>query len=339
VDDGADVGLVDAHTEGDGGDDDFDGALEELLLDALAGGGVESGMIGGGGEAVVELKGELIGSFARRGVDDGGASFGGVEVSGDQGGTLGLRELDDFDSEVVAAESMNEERGLVEAELVDDVLLDGGGGGSGESDDGGGTQEGQGVTEGAVVGAEIVTPAGDAVGFVDGDEGGCAAGEHFGEAGDAETLGSDEEELELAVEIVATDLAGVVPRESGVDAGDAQAVGGELRGLVFHEGDEGADDEGGAEGAGAGAGNGGELIAEALAGAGGHDEEDVAALGEGAADGFLIFAEGWEAEGGVEEREEIHGANFMFPQGTGRVVVLVQHREHRGHRGPIGTGR
>jgi hypothetical protein len=175
--------------------------------------------------------------------------------------------------------------------------------------------------------------------FVDGDEGGPAAGEHLGKARDAETLRSNEEELDGAVEISAAGLAGIVAGVAGVDAGDAEAVGGKLGGLVFHEGNEGADDEGGAEGAGAGAGNGGELIAEALAGAGGHDEEDVAALGEGAADGFLIFAEGWEAEGGVEEREEIHGANFMFPQGTGRVVVLVQHREHRGHRGPIGTGR
>jgi hypothetical protein len=37
---------------------------------------------------------------------------------------------------------------------------------------------------------------GDAVGFVDGDEGGLALGEHFGEAGDAEAFGGDEEELE-----------------------------------------------------------------------------------------------------------------------------------------------
>ncbi len=39
VDDGADVGLVDAHAEGDGGDDDLELAGEELGLDALARGG------------------------------------------------------------------------------------------------------------------------------------------------------------------------------------------------------------------------------------------------------------------------------------------------------------
>ncbi len=36
VDDGADVGLIDAHAEGDGGDDDLELAREELALDALA---------------------------------------------------------------------------------------------------------------------------------------------------------------------------------------------------------------------------------------------------------------------------------------------------------------
>ena len=49
MDDGADVGLVDAHAEGDGGDDDFELAGEEVALDALAGGGVEAGVVGGGG--------------------------------------------------------------------------------------------------------------------------------------------------------------------------------------------------------------------------------------------------------------------------------------------------
>ena len=50
------------------------------------------------------------------------------------------------------------------------------------------------------------------MGLVDGDEGGLAAGEHLGEAGDAHALGCDEEELEGAVEVVAAGLAGCVAR-------------------------------------------------------------------------------------------------------------------------------
>ncbi len=62
VDDGADVGFVDAHAEGDGGDDDFEFAGEEVALDALACGGVEACVVGGG--AAAEGGGELFGGFA-----------------------------------------------------------------------------------------------------------------------------------------------------------------------------------------------------------------------------------------------------------------------------------
>ncbi len=62
-----------------------------------------------------------------------------------------------------------------------------------------------------------------------------------------------------------------------MDAGDAEAEGGELGGLIIHEGDERGDDECGAAASGGLAGEGGELVAEAFAGSGGHDEEDVLA--------------------------------------------------------------
>ena len=48
VDDGADIGFVDAHAEGDGGDDDFELAGLEGVLNALADGGLEAGVIGCG---------------------------------------------------------------------------------------------------------------------------------------------------------------------------------------------------------------------------------------------------------------------------------------------------
>ena len=131
---------------------------------------------------------------------------------------------------------------------------------------------------------------------------GFLLGQHLGEAGDAHALGGDEEELEGAVEVVAAGLAGFVAGEAGVDAGYAEAEGGELGGLVVHEGDERADDEGGAS-----AGDGGELVAEGFACSRGHDEEDVAAVGGGSADGFLVGAEGVEAEGLVEQGGEIMG--------------------------------
>ena len=134
------------------------------------------------------------------------------------------------------------------------------------------------------------------MGFVDGDEGGLAFGEHLGEAGDAHALGRDEEELECSVEIVAAGLAGIFAGEAGVNAGDAKAEGGELGGLVVHERDERRDDERGAP-----TGDGGELVAQRFSGSCGHDEQDVAAVGGSAADGLLIGAECGEAEGSMEE--------------------------------------
>ncbi len=219
---------------------------------------------------------------------------------------LGLGHLDDLDVEVVATEAVDEEGGLVELELGDDVALDRRGGGGGEGDDRGGAQGGQVVAECPVVGAEVVAPGGDAVGLVDGDEGRLALGEHLGEAGDAHALGGDEEELEGAVEVVAAGLAGLLAVEPGVDAGDLEAGGGELVGLIVHQGDERADDQ-----RGAAARDGGQLVAEALAGAGGHDEQDVAAVGGGAADGLLVGAEGGEAEGLMEEGGKLHGAGSV----------------------------
>ena len=299
MDYGADVGLVDAHAEGDGGDDYVQLAGEEGALDAVAGRGVEAGVVGGGREMLVQLGGELFGVFAGRRVDDGG-SRGGIfqDVEGEVG-ALRLGELDDLDGEVVAAKAGDEDGGILQVELGGDVALDGGRCGRGEGDDGRGAEGWEILAEGAVVGAEVVAPGADAVGFVDGDEGGFALGEHLGEAGDAHALGGDEEEVEGAVEVVAAGLAGVFAGEAGVDAGDAEAEGGELGGLVVHEGDERADDQ-----RGAAAGDGGELVAEGLAGSGGHDEQDVAAVGGGVADGFLVGAEVAVAEDAVEELGE-----------------------------------
>ncbi len=90
-----------------------------------------------------------------------------------------------------------------------------------------------------------------------------------------------------------------------MDAGDFEAEGGELGGLVVHEGDERADNECGAAISSKLAGDGGELVAEAFAGSCGHDEEDVAAAGGGLADGLLVDAEAPVAEGLVEKGGEV----------------------------------
>ena len=89
------------------------------------------------------MDGEFFGGLARGGVDDGGAVGGFAEELGGELVAAGLGELDDLDGEVVAAEAVDEERGIGELELGDDVFLDGGRGGGGEGDDGRGAEGGR----------------------------------------------------------------------------------------------------------------------------------------------------------------------------------------------------
>ena len=136
----------------------------KCALDALAGGAVKAGVVGGG--TFTEGGGELVGSLAGGRVDDGGAAFGRQEEVADEAGALRFGHLDGFDGEVGAAEAVDEEGGRLEAELGDDVALDCRGGGSGEGEDGGGAELWKIFAEGSVVRAEVVSPGGDAVCFI-----------------------------------------------------------------------------------------------------------------------------------------------------------------------------
>ena len=138
------------------------------------------------------------------------------------------------------------------------------------------------------------------MGLVDGDEGGSALGQHLGKARDAEALGSDEEEIEPARQVIDARLPRVGPRAARVDALGAKALGYELGRLVFHQRDERAHHQ-----CRAGAGDAGELIAERFAGAGGHHQEEIAPLGGGATHGLLVGAKIVEAEGGLEQAAQV----------------------------------
>ena len=117
VNHGSHIGLVDPHAEGDGGDHYLDASLQELLLDALAMYGIEPGVVGGTGEVVRKVGGHGCGLRARRRVDDRrAAGFFEEEFQGKRGALRG-RYLHDFDGQIVAAEALNEVRGLQESQL------------------------------------------------------------------------------------------------------------------------------------------------------------------------------------------------------------------------------
>ena len=223
VDDGADIGLVDAHAEGDGGDDHLQFAGEEGGLHLLAALGVEAGVIGGGGEIVLQVGGEAVGFVAGGRVDDGGPAIFRLQQLAGQLGALTGRRFDDFDGDVVAAEAVDEAGGFGEPELLDDIVLHHGRGGGGQGDHRRRAEARQVAAEHAVVRPEVVAPLRDAVRLVDRDERRLALGEHLGKARDAQALRRDEEKVELAGEVIDASLPGGGAVAAGVDALDRAA--------------------------------------------------------------------------------------------------------------------
>jgi len=102
-----------------------------------------------------------------------------------------------------------------------------------------------------------------------------------------QALRCEVEHVELAREQPALDVAALVERLGGVEEGRAHAQLLERIDLVVHERDERADDD-----AGALAHERRDLVAEALAAAGGHEHDRVAAGDELIDDLGLLAAEG-----------------------------------------------
>lgn len=100
-------------------------------------------------------------------------------------------------------------------------------------------------------------PFGDTVGFVDSEAGDVDLGEELLELGTEEGFGGDVEEFGVALaDLVEVPLVFGVA-EGAVEGDGVEAEFAQLHDLVFHEGDEGRDDDGEAIEE-----EGGELVAE-----------------------------------------------------------------------------
>jgi len=311
VDDEADVWFVDAHAEGDGGDDDGAVVADEGFLGGAAFGGLHAGVVAAGGDVVFSEEGDgCLDAAAGGAVDDAGLAGAFAEEADHLGIAVGF--TTDFVEEVGAVEGGADADGIVQGEAGDDVLGDAFGGGGGEGGEG---DLGEGVAEGGedeVVGAEVVAPFGEAVGLVDGEGGGGAGGavaEFVEEAVGGEAFGGEVEEVEGAGAVGPGGVAAGVEGLAAVDAGGADAVGAGGVDLVLHEGDEGADDDHAAV-----LHDGGELEAEGLSAAGGHEGEDVAAIEEALHGLFLVGAELVVAEDFGEDLAGVvgHGVHLSY---------------------------
>ena len=148
-----------------------------------------------------------------------------------------------------------------------------------------------------------MAPLRDAVGLVDGVERHGHGAQELDVLFLGERLGGHVQHLGLAADDVGADLIGGRARQGGVEEMGYGVVAGILAhgvDLVFHQGDEGGDDDGHAL-----AHERRELVAERLAAAGGHEHEHVAPPEQGADDGLLVSLEGLEAEVALQGRMHV----------------------------------
>ena len=174
VDEEADVGLVHAHAEGDGGDDDAHIAVHEAAHAVGAVLGAEAGVVGerdvGVGapllQFAVDQRGHLLAAIARGDVDDAGALLLAADVDDRAQLLLFVRDALHFVEEV-RAEEADAHAAEVAAEPVGDLFGDLGRRGRGEGQDGRLAERGEDLRHDQVVGAEVVAPEADAVRLVD----------------------------------------------------------------------------------------------------------------------------------------------------------------------------
>ena len=152
------------------------------------------------------------------------------------------------------------------------------------------------------------------MGFVDGDEAQVQGLQEAAEAGHTDPFRGHIEQAHLAGLGLALGGGGGAAVQAAVDEGGGDAVGAQGVHLVLHQGDEGRYHQGQAAHS-----EGGQLVAEGLAAAGGHYDQAVAA-GQGVGDDrFLPGAEGVVAEMPLEEAVEgkVGHCAAVMPGGAG----------------------
>src|SRR6187402_1274703 len=166
------------------------------------------------------------------------------------------------------------------------------------------------LTERAVVRPKVMAPLGNTVRLVDGDQAQFFLGQHCRESRHAHALGSDEEKLQIPVEVVAADLSRLFAAQTRVNSADPATERGHLCGLNIDERDQRADDQ-----CGSAARNGRKLIAEALTCARRHHQQNVLTLYGRSTYGLLICAKLGETKGFMKKRCEFDGLGHANKEG------------------------
>ena len=279
------IGLVDAHTECDGGAYDPGGIFKKRILYCLPDRAGEAGMVRHCCKpAFLEVGCALLGLLLAQAVHDAGLP----PVSAADLGQLDGRFLF-FEHpvlQVLAVETANELIRLHQAQLLADVPPYSGDRCCRERDHGSGREAFAQPGKVAVLGAKVMAPFRDAVSLVYGDEPDRKLLQEFKKTRLEAPLRGDKEEPEPAVPHRRFDPAAPGRIEQAVPRGGRNAPGIERVHLVFHEGKERGDHERKAAEV-----QRGQLVAERFPAAGGQDRKRVVPAGDGGNDSLLVRAE------------------------------------------------
>ena len=302
--DEAHVGLVDPHAERDGRDHHHILRRDESARIGLAERGIETGVISARRAARRSQRlGQSFGFGAALGIDDAWAGIFGEEIGELPGKPITRR---DRVADIRPVETRQDQPLVGDAELGEDV-------GAGMLVRGRGQGEARHIrmrieqaAQLTIIGPEIVAPFGDAMRFVDRDQGELGAVEQTPEAIGIGALRRRIEQIELAIAQAPHRLVPI--RIGGGERGGADACCLRAAHLIVHQRDQRGNDQPRSRSAQAG-----DLVGERLAGAGRHYRQRVRARHHAIDHIGLAAAEFVETERIVERVEGSHSAALMGP--------------------------
>ena len=310
VKDGSHVRLVHAHAERVGGDDDPNVVAEETALDGSPPVAVEPGVIRQRllPEGVREHGGQVLRARARARVDDRGQRTLASQGLDHQPVLLVRRRPSDREGQVGPVEAGGHAQRVAQAEARHDVGGHTRGRRCCRGHDRPRAQPPGGIRQPEVVGPEVVPPLGHAVRLVDHEQPHPGGFEALDEPGRGETLRRDVQEAQLPARRGGDRgrVVGGVPLRVDHRGELAEPARAERVHLVLHERDQRGDDHREVV-----PHQGGQLIAERFARAGGHDHQHVAVVERGLARLPLPSAEAGEAEALAKCPIEVHTANVQ----------------------------
>ena len=233
----ADIGLVDAHAEGDGGDDAGQASAHEVRLQSLAGLTVEPGVVGGDLEpGGLEVGRQAFGALLQGDVDNGAAvAESWRQPTGQMASPVVGGQRGDGKVQIGAVEAGGDDIVRRDIEASTHVIDDLGRGGGGQQQHLVDAELPAIVGQFLVVRAKIMSPFRQAVGLVDHHQGDPHVAQEGAKAFIAQAFDRYHQHLELAVAGRCHDLPSLIAILTRIDAGGGDTARGQRRQLVLHQ--------------------------------------------------------------------------------------------------------